>query len=241
MSPEVCLGVDAATDRLSVAVARGGEPPVEVSVLGARRHAAALPGLAADLLAKVHARIEDVQVVAVADGPGGFTGLRVAAAFAKALTAGRDVALHTAPSLLLRAMAASTAGERVLALSPALRGEVYAGIWHLPGDRIDILLQPLVLGARDIAELPDVDRVIGRGPAAVMEAVENRFATAARNLGEHWPSAGVLLGLVQLPGGTERVDDVATWQPVYGRLAEAQTVWEQRHGRPLPDPDRTTG
>lgn len=241
MSRDVRLGVDAATDRLSVAVARGGEPPIEVSVLGARRHAAALPGLAADLLAKVHARIEDVQVVAVADGPGGFTGLRVAAAFAKALTVGRDVALHTAPSLLLRAMAVSTAGERVLALSPALRGEVYAGIWHRRGDRVDVMLQPLVLGERDIPGLPDVDRVIGRGPVAVMEAVASRFATAASNLGEHWPSAGVLLGLMDVPGGTERVEDPATWQPTYGRLAEAQAVWEQRHGRPLPDPDRTTG
>jgi tRNA threonylcarbamoyladenosine biosynthesis protein TsaB len=224
-----------------VAVARGGEPPIEVSVLGARRHAAALPGLAADLLAKLHAGIEDVQVVAVADGPGGFTGLRVAAAFAKALAAGRNVALHTAPSLLLPAAALSTAGERVLVISPALRGEVYAGIWQLPEGRVDVILQPGVVSVRDIAHLPDVARVIGRGPVAVLEAVEHRFAAATKHLGEHWPSAGVLLGLVDRLGGTIRVDDIATWQPVYGRLAEAQALWEQRHGRPLPDPDRTAG
>jgi len=27
---------------------------------------------------------------------------------------------------------------------------------------------------------------------------------------------------------------VATWEPLYGRLAEAQVQWEQRHGEPLP-------
>jgi tRNA threonylcarbamoyladenosine biosynthesis protein TsaB len=27
--------------------------------------------------------------------------------------------------------------------------------------------------------------------------------------------------------------DVESWEPVYGRLAEAQVRWEQAHGRPL--------
>ena len=27
--------------------------------------------------------------------------------------------------------------------------------------------------------------------------------------------------------------DLASWEPVYGRLAEAQVKWEAAHGRPL--------
>jgi len=28
--------------------------------------------------------------------------------------------------------------------------------------------------------------------------------------------------------------DLASWEPDYGRLAEAQVRWEAAHGRPLP-------
>jgi tRNA threonylcarbamoyladenosine biosynthesis protein TsaB len=28
--------------------------------------------------------------------------------------------------------------------------------------------------------------------------------------------------------------DIASWEPAYGRLAEAQVRWESAHGRPLP-------
>ncbi|MGH9885001.1 MAG: hypothetical protein ACREBE_05715, partial [bacterium] len=28
--------------------------------------------------------------------------------------------------------------------------------------------------------------------------------------------------------------DIGTWEPAYGRLAEAQVKWEAAHGRPLP-------
>jgi tRNA threonylcarbamoyladenosine biosynthesis protein TsaB len=28
--------------------------------------------------------------------------------------------------------------------------------------------------------------------------------------------------------------DIDTWEPQYGRLAEAQVKWEAAHGRPLP-------
>jgi hypothetical protein len=27
--------------------------------------------------------------------------------------------------------------------------------------------------------------------------------------------------------------DLATWEPQYGRVAEAQAKWEREHGRPL--------
>jgi tRNA threonylcarbamoyladenosine biosynthesis protein TsaB len=31
----------------------------------------------------------------------------------------------------------------------------------------------------------------------------------------------------------EKEADVNTWEPIYGRLAEAQVKWEALHGRPL--------
>ena len=41
------------------------------------------------------------------------------------------------------------------------------------------------------------------------------------------------VGLAGLKGGAVPVADVAGWEPVYGRPAEAQAQWERTHGRPL--------
>jgi len=45
-----------------------------------------------------------------------------------------------------------------------------------------------------------------------------------------------MLDLVGRPGGARLVDDPLAWEPDYGRPAEAQALWEARHGRALPHP-----
>ena len=45
-----------------------------------------------------------------------------------------------------------------------------------------------------------------------------------------------MLDLVGRTGGARRVADPLAWEPDYGRPAEAQALWEARHGRTLPHP-----
>jgi tRNA threonylcarbamoyladenosine biosynthesis protein TsaB len=40
-------------------------------------------------------------------------------------------------------------------------------------------------------------------------------------------------GVMRLPGTLRPTVDLASWEPDYGRLAEAQVRWEATHGRPL--------
>ena len=53
--------------------------------------------------------------------------------------------------------------------------------------------------------------------------------------------ARALLALDGRPGGVVEVADPSSWQPMYGRPAEAQAVWERTHGRALPDPSYHAG
>ena len=64
------------------------------------------------------------------------------------------------------------------------------------------------------------------------------LALGARSIG---PTQGVISAAPHARGvaaledwltGSEPVD-VATWEPAYGRVAEAQARWEREHGRPL--------
>jgi tRNA threonylcarbamoyladenosine biosynthesis protein TsaB len=226
----VRLALDAATDRLSVAGDRGGGAAVEHSLVGARSHAGALLGLVDQVLQELAATRRDISLVAVADGPGSFTGLRVSFAAAKAIVGDR-LPLVTAPSLLLRAAADADPGERVLAIAGALRGEVYAGAWRLDlPNSIETLLAPRTVGRSDLSDLPAVDRVVGDGPAEIIGALGQVTPV--------FPSGAVLLGLIGVPGGPSAVAHPLSFEPSYGRPAEAQAKWERDHGRALPDPSR---
>jgi hypothetical protein len=55
------------------------------------------------------------------------------------------------------------------------------------------------------------------------------------------PRAAWLLELLGRDGGTTEVGNVQSWEPVYGRPAEAQAKWEREHGRALPDPAGASG
>jgi tRNA threonylcarbamoyl adenosine modification protein YeaZ len=224
------LAIDSTSDRLSVAADRNGGAPETAALQGARRHAGALLPMIDEVLARLGAAARDVSIVAVADGPGSFTGIRVSFAAAMAL-ATEGSALVTAPSLLVRAAgaalkAAPPAPARVLALSSALRGEVYAGIWRVDVDRIEEVMAPATVSPRELPTLPPFDRAVGDGPEDILAAVR-----ATRE----WPEAATLLRLIDLQGGAREIAAPLDFEPHYGRPAEAAAKWEREHGRPLPD------
>lgn len=148
----VVLGLDTATRATAAAVLlddghavqRRDDPPP-----GARpAHAARLLELAEAALDEAGIGWEAVDRLAVGVGPGGFTGLRIGLASARALAQARDLKLVGVGSL--HALAAPVAAERadpVLAVLDARRGEAFAAAWH--GDRP--LLEPAALGPDALA------------------------------------------------------------------------------------------
>ena len=121
------LALDASTPMTTVALARenGHEVLAEVSVTAR--------GASETLLPAIHAALylagEDlgtVEILLAGVGPGTFTGIRIAAATARALSAGTGIALSKNSSLdALAAPALSCSGD-VLAVLDARRGQVFA-------------------------------------------------------------------------------------------------------------------
>ncbi len=232
------LAMDTATDRASVALGDRAADAAEASVAGARRHAADLLPLICTVLERAGTRLAEVEGILVADGPGSFTGLRVGAALAKGLARAGKLELWTAPSLLVRAAAHAGQCGLVLAVSNALRGEVYAAAYRFPEQAVETIMAPKVQRPEALLDGPVPDRVVGDAPP---EAVERLERWTGRPLEATEPCARHLLELRHRRGGARPVGDIGKWEPAYGRLAEAQARWENEHGRRLPDPDRRTG
>lgn len=231
------LALETSSDRASVAVGLPGRVVAEEGLDGARGHARALPDLIERVLGHAGARLSDIEAVVLGNGPGSFTGLRVGATVAKALVRSRGLSFHTVPALAAVAWAARPSpAERVLAVANALRGEVYAAEYRFPDGRVEVLQEPAVwLPERLLSDCPVPDVLAGVLPEGLAERL-------AEWQGGHRPravravaSAGALLELAERRGALVTITEVATWQPVYGRPAEAQAKWEREHGRALPD------
>jgi tRNA threonylcarbamoyladenosine biosynthesis protein TsaB len=115
----------------------------------------------------------DVERIAVGVGPGGFTGLRIGIATARALAQARDLPLVPVSSLAALAAGAEPAQKpAVAAVIDARRGEVFAGAWA----RDRLLLEPAALPPEALAErLRALDRpvqAVGDGAVRFRSALE---------------------------------------------------------------------
>jgi tRNA threonylcarbamoyladenosine biosynthesis protein TsaB len=160
----VILGLDTATPATAVAVWAPDGPAVE------RRDdppPGQRPGHASRLLALMDDVVDDwaaIERIAVGVGPGGFTGLRIGIATARALAQARDLPLVGVSSLAALAAGVHKGsvpqhegsvpqhegsvpqrGERVVAVIDARRGEVFAAS---PGRFEPVALAPAALAAR---------------------------------------------------------------------------------------------
>lgn len=135
----IVLGFDTATPATDVALLDEGHPEQNATrrhepAPGERPgHTAQLLALAAELLDAAALSFTDVDRIAVGVGPGGFTGLRIGVATARALaqsTGAELVGVSTLRALAAVAGPQAPAGSGVLAVIDARRGEVFAAGWR---------------------------------------------------------------------------------------------------------------
>lgn len=235
----IALALDTTTDRLSVALRGADGAVLERTLAGARQHAAALLPLIAGLLDEAGISLADVEQVAIADGPGGFTGLRVGAALVKALvrSAPDGLAAFSASTLMVRAVGlAPPGGARVLVVTSALRGELYAASYQiaLPAG-IETAMPPRLATVESLRhEAPDL--LVADAPEKLVDRLTDQFAVPLVRGSASLPRASALLSLIGVPGGATPIAHLDDWEPTYGRPAEAQARWEAAHGRALSDP-----
>jgi tRNA threonylcarbamoyladenosine biosynthesis protein TsaB len=151
------LALDASTPVTTVALARGDDREVlaEVSTSGRGASEALLPAVQAalDLAGE---EFDSVGLVLAGVGPGTFTGIRIAAATARALAAGAGVTLARNSTLDALAAPALSCSSDVLAVVDARRGQVFArrfsgsgpttGVYCVRPDELAVEGEPVLVG-----------------------------------------------------------------------------------------------
>ncbi len=128
------LAIDTATQTLSIALHDGDRLLAENTQLAGREHNSLLAPLIARTLQQTGIQAEDLTALAVAVGPGSYTGVRIGVALAKGLAAARDLPLVPVTTLETLAVAVPHYRESpsLLVVLPAGRKRIiYAEYWPM--------------------------------------------------------------------------------------------------------------
>ena len=164
------LAVDTATEACSAAVLADGNVAERFEVLG-RGHAERLLPMVEEVLAEAGLALAAVDAIAFGRGPGGFTGLRIAAGVTQGLAFGAGKPVVPVSDLAaLAAGGAAASGERyVLACLDARMAQVYWAVFDCADPAAPVLLTPEVVAdpeslAAGLAALPaEVGPLLGVG------------------------------------------------------------------------------
>lgn len=128
------LALDTATEACSAAIFRDSVVDERYEVMG-RGHAGRLLPMVDELLHAAGIAVTELDAIAFGRGPGGFTGLRIAAGVAQGLAAGiGKPVLPVSDLAALAAAGARTSGAgRVLACMDARMGQVYWAAFDCSG------------------------------------------------------------------------------------------------------------
>jgi tRNA threonylcarbamoyladenosine biosynthesis protein TsaB len=219
------LALEASTVAGSVALFVEGRLMASADVpMGVGRSDGLFPALSA-LLAEAGVAPAALAAVVCGAGPGSFTSLRIAAALAKGLAHGASLPLYAVPSLLLAAasLPPEAAPGEYLMHGDALRGERYLLRVRRHADGTVVLLDDVSrVTSTWLSEHSEAAKRVAVG--APLEAV-----SGAHTVSPHARQLPLAHGAWR-----DTPVDLATWEPAYGRLAEAQVKWEASHGMALP-------
>lgn len=224
----IILALDTTTRAGSAAVLRDGLVVAEHSGDPGVTHGQRLPADLERVLDAAAVRIDDVDLFAVAAGPGSFTGLRVGIATVQGLAIARGRLVVPVSSLEALARSASATTSPVAAWMDAQRGEVFAEL-YAPGGAAIVVPATSAAPAVVLDALADVEGgtpvFIGDGAVRYRDLIVARYGDGAIVL-PHPALAGTIGRLAAAdPSRAVRPHALA---PIYIRRPDAELARARR-------------
>ena len=173
------LALDSSGLVASVAVVEGGvleaQTIAEYTVNYKKTHSQTLLPMLDEVARMTELDLNSMDAIAVAAGPGSFTGLRIGSATAKGLGLALDKPLIHIPTLEGLAYNLCGTDHIVCPIMDARRGQVYAGIYEFDNDRLIVLEDQMAVGIEELGQrLHSYDRKVvflGDGVPVFKEAL----------------------------------------------------------------------
>ena len=199
-------------------------------------HSQTLMVMAQELIRQCGKEPSDVGAVAVANGPGSFTGVRIGAAAAKGFAWGREIPLYGVSTLEAMALGLGAWEGYVCPVMDARRSQVYNALFSVDQGEVSRITEDRAIALSDLAqEIKKFEKpvfLVGDGSNlcynTLLESVPKLVLPPEYRL--HQRAVGVgLAALKQISAG--EAGDGKTLVPNYLRLSQAEREKLARQGR----------
>lgn len=161
------LAIESSAVTASVAILEDDTLVAEYTINHKMTHSQTLLPMIDEIFAMVQLKPDDVDVIAVSEGPGSFTGLRIGAATGKGIALALDKKMVAVPTLAAMAYNLYGDGRYICPVMDARRKHLYSGIYTFDGDKLvtvrDVALKPYEELAEELAGLDGQVVLIGDG------------------------------------------------------------------------------
>lgn len=210
------LCIETSTDVCSVALCSEGKAIKSIEYTGEPQHASRLAPMVADLMNQASLNYRDLDAVAVSQGPGSYTGLRIGASTAKGIAYASGIKLIAVPTLSIMARAIFDADPECRIACPmidARRMEVYTSLIGRDG-QIITPTQALVIDENSFGtELAHNEITFGgNGAQKCQQVISSPNATFVSGIA---PLAKDMAELAYDRLQSGRTENVAYFEPFY--------------------------
>lgn len=216
------LGIETATRAAGVAVIFNGKILAETICESPQSFSETLMPQVEEVI-KISGTFEKLDAVAVSIGPGSFTGLRIGLATAKALAYAWEIKIIGVPTLT--AMAQNFPASKVLPMIDAQKNRAYCQLFDKNSPLSDLAVKPIDEIISEAGQLDGEIFLCGDVLHKIKIELPPNVKIAPPNL--KMPRAANVAICAENLG---RVDNVMNLEPLYIRRAEAEVLWEKRHG-----------
>ena len=224
----IWLGIDTANAPLSVALVKDGKTLIEITQNIKLTHSVGAMPTIEELFERVQLKPTDIDAIAVSEGPGSYTGVRIGVSIAKTLAWSLKKPLVGVSSLKTLAANVSMFNGLICPLVDARRQNVYTALYEGTTleevmedthEHIDELLIKLKMFDRPVL-------FVGTDVELYKEHIEERIGSLAlyAPLSQSLPSASEVIRLAtEMP--LPSIEDTHHFTPQYHRIAEAEANW----------------
>ena len=190
-------------------------------------HSQTLMVMAEDMLKQCGKTVDDVTAIAVAEGPGSFTGVRIGVAAAKGFAWGKNIPCYGISTLEAMAESLGVYQGYVCPVMDARRSQVYNAVFYVNRGVVERVCEDRAIALADLAlELKALEGpifLVGDGSDLTYKTLSGEIPALVLppEHRKHQRATGVAI-LAQRKAETGESGDGAALQPNYLRLSQAE-------------------
>lgn len=222
------LAIDSSGMVASVAIADGDVLVAEYTINHKKTHSQTLLPMINEISKMTELDINTIEAVAIAGGPGSFTGLRIGSATAKGLGLALNIPIINVPTMDAMAYNLYGIDGIICPIMDARREQVYTGLYSFDGGTFNVVMEQKPVAVRELVEkINELNRKVtftGDGVDSYKDIINKNikvpFEFAPVHLNRQ--RAASLAALAQQYAEIGKFETAAEHKPEYLRLSQAE-------------------